>query len=781
MPRTESPAGADFTQPNWQASGLTFAQKQILMPKVPTKVCGIKRRLHPRRLRLLFAGFGLLLAALLPGGLRAQGDGAWAESASPARLVFERPRNESFCLVAAPSRIGAAAVSGALARSEERRRPVRLVWVDPSNTYFLVDCRGVPEQQEVNLYLLTGASPAATNLTVVNTRPVRFYAQRTAGQDLPATWQQMLILDARVDRDPYTHPVVDFVADDETPTGWYRGDWQRKNHLYQFASWVLFPATGRYVCTLRSTQPAWLTLDDELLAESHAGRRMTTAGSRPRAITAGLHRVVVRGVTRQELALSLTWFAEGSTTPCNVTPVTGGDLVRARFEARDQRLHALALATIGIPYVFEGITNVFVAVTLESRSVSWDGAPLTCAWRCGGRDLGAGRTCKAVLDCSTWRSDRVELTVADNRGHTARDAAPLTSDRLPRNVYRVSGRLAGVPALGYAEDTVRPEIHVRASSPDDVDFAVEATIERANGSVTNIAGTVDIVRSWGRLLLPPASADAFSRISWRVLHGGVVLDRGTTLFEQAPFRDLPDALAGDALCSRTNLLMLVARHASLGTSVPFDGLRRGQRLLLLDGFLAPSGSAATNLAARLDAALAAGPDETATAPAVQYRRLSLRALEGVGNNAEGVSRLLPLAQLGTLLPADVVVVAPSCEPLGQGETPAQFERRLAAFVGLLAGPGHATVVLVTPPPFAILPGCEGVAAEGVRPPDARQVAEIVSRVADAYGLPVADLYTGFMTDGEGASLLRNGALTAAGMEQAVTALRRVVYGAGRAR
>ena len=750
----------------------------------------------------------------------------WREPASAARLVFTRPHQENFCLLPAPAKLDAAGVADGKAWSDGNARPVRLVWADATNSFFLVDCRNVPEQQEVALYLLTKAIASTPEEPAVrDPLPVRFYAQRTAGQDLPATWEQLQILDTRVDRDPFHQSLAEFDTEAGAPTGWYRGDWQRKNHLFQLSSWVLFPVAGRYVFGLKTDQPVWLTVDGKLMMEHLDSRQADWTTARPREIAAGLHHVVARGVTRQNLHIAAGWLQEGHANAPGVVAVTGGEMLRARFERRDHRLHAFAVATIAQPYTFENATNVFVQVRLESDSISRDGFPVTCAWRLEGRDLGAGRVCKALLclpapaGVSTADSREhtqagagsgtrcIELTVADNHGNTARDTVPVALDGPPRAQYCVSGRLVGVPAVGYEEDPVRPEIHVRATSPDGIDFTAEAAIERANGSITNIAGPVDIVRSWGRLVLPADTADAFNRIDWRVLHGGVVLDHGATVFERTPFRTRPDALDGDMLCVRTNALMLVARRASVGAPTLFEGLRPGQSLLLLDGFLAPDGGDDTNLVVRLDSALGGFPGtggassaspafddnrRRGTRPSIaiategvetggassaspsSYRRINLRAMETAGS-ANGVTRLMLLVQAGSLLPADVVVVAPPFDALAQGETLAQFERRLAALAGLFSGPGHATVVLVTPPPFAILPGCEELAAAGVRPPDARQLAEVVCRVADAYGLPVADLYTSFMTAGDCAPLIRNGALTAAGMEQAVEVLRRVLF------
>jgi lysophospholipase L1-like esterase len=747
----------------------------------------------------------------------------WREPASAARLVFTRPHQENFCLLQAPARLDAASVTDGRAWSDGNARPVRLVWADAANAFFLVDCRNEPEQQEVALYLLTNAVASLPEKPVADPLPVRFYAQRTAGQDLPATWEQLQILDTRVDRDPFYKALADFEAADGAPAGWYRGDWQRKNHLFQLSSWVLFPAAGRYAFSLRTEQPVWLTVDGARVLDHGVSRHAGWITAPPLGLAAGLHQVVARGVTRQDLQIAAEWTLKDRNDAPGVVAITGGEMVRARFERRDRRLHALAVATTAPPYAFEGVTNVFVPVRLESRSVSWDGDPLACAWRLDGRELGVGRVCNPAL-CVTSGAGRIELTVTDNHGHSAQDLVPVTLDGLPRMQYRVSGRLVGAPAIGYGDDIVRPEIHVRATSPDDVAFTVEAVLARAGGGSTNVAGRVEMARSWGRLVLPADTADAFDRIDWRVMHNGVVLDRGTTVFEHAPFRSLPDALDGDTLCAGSNALMLVARRASDGELPRFEGMRPGQRLLLLDGFLAPNEAGDTNLTAQLDNALSssfvnkmeggaprrqaglaelappvsgkplaieeeaspafdtnrrrgAPPSSAMTNEAekfASYRHVDLRALENNGC-ANGVARLQPLAQVASLLPADVVVVAPSFDALGQGETTAQFERRLAALAGLLCGPGHATVVLVTPPPFAILPGCEGLTAAGIHPPDARQLAEIVCRVADAYGLPVVDLYTGFMTAGDGAPLTCDGALTAAGMEQAVEALRRVLF------
>jgi hypothetical protein len=455
--------------------------------------------------------------------------------------------------------------------------------------------------------------------------------------------------------------------------------------------------------------------------------------------------------------------------------VTGGELVRGRLERRDESLAVLGAATCGQPYVFEGVTNIFVPVRLESRSVSRRGRPLHYRWQYADRELGTNATLRVTLPAAATPA-LVTLTVAEEGGATNRDVITLSTDMQPRYIYRVAGRLVGIPAVGYGADLVQPEIHVRATSPDDVDFKVAAAIETAAGGILNIVGRVDMERSWGRLVLPPTAADSLRRIAWRVMLDGVTLDAGATRFDAAPFHGLPDALDGEALRERGETVMLVARQASAGTVAPVAPLQPGQRLALLDGFLAVGAAADSNAVARLEARLGrAEESDSASAVVLQYVDLNAPAC---GPSFNGVVTLLPFTQTSAWLPADVVVVAPSFGALEQGETLAAFERRLSAFVGLLAGPGHAAVVLVTPPPFATLPGCVAPPT-GLTPPAARQMAELICRVADANGLPVVDLFTAFMTADNRHALLKGDALTPEGLELAADILRRALYGTPR--
>lgn len=722
-----------------------------------------------------FQTLGVLFFCLLAPVSRVAGEPVWVDAVSAARVVFLVPPGEEHCLVSAPARLGSEFLSGTSAWAGSAPVSFRLVWTDGTTSHYLVDCHGMVPQQEIFLYLRGQTSPPEPPETgLTDPTPVRFTAERTAGQDLPATWEQIQVLESRVDPDPVVLSLASMDVDETGPTGWFRGDWQRKNHLIRFKTWLLVPKAGQYLFGLKTDLAYWMLIDGARLVEPSTDRRLTWNWSRSIPLSAGLHRVEVRGVSRDRMRLSTGWRAEGGGKASGVVPITGGEPVRGRFERHDRRLHAQAVVTPGPVYSFEGSPSVFSDVKFESRSLSWDNRPMTAVWEQDGVVIGTGRTVRVVL---AGRSTpvRIGLTVTDDKGHAAQDAMEVTIGGPPRKVYRVSGRLFGVPAVAYEEDPVRPEVQVRATSPDKVDFDVFAQVEHVSASGTERAGLVDMIRTWGRLVLPQEPAGVLRSIAWQVKHAGVTLDAGTTVVERTPFQYLPDALDGDCIMHGETNVSWIARHASAGDPLPFPKVQAGQRVLFLDGFLAPLDVGRTQEVVRMDRRLGrvveSDPDS-----AVAYRRVNLHALEQ-DNSSDGVSRLLPLVQAGSLLPADVVIIAPAVDSLADGDSVELFERRLSALVGLLTGPGRARVLLVTPPPFDCLTPPGGTGYPCVQMPGSRQLAEMVCRVADAYGMPVVDLYTAFLgADADETWIDGAGGLTPTGLEQATGMVRRALYG-----
>ena len=291
-------------------------------------------------------------------------------------------------------------------------------------------------------------------------------------------------------------------------------------------------------------------------------------------------------------------------------------------------------------------------------------------------------------------------------------------------VYRAAdARLAGVPSFCFAEDAVRPEIHVR-SNVKEVEVAVslrlrsEAAARKGGVDVLSTTSTVTLVKGWGRVELPEWRAADCEGVDWLVRDGKDELARGMAKFFAPPFGEVPDGIYGDALTQGGTNCIFVARR--YGRMTAPAALQRAQDAVFVDGF----GGAASNL---LSAALNRAME--GNAPLLK-RTVDVRELVTADEALFAPSDLVAVLALLDEVRSGTVVLAPEIRGTAVGEDLGVFERRLAVLAGLLTEARGCELVLVTPPP-----DMAGGAA------DMRDYAAVIHRVADAYGLRVADVYT----------------------------------------
>ncbi len=293
-------------------------------------------------------------------------------------------------------------------------------------------------------------------------------------------------------------------------------------------------------------------------------------------------------------------------------------------------------------------------------------------------------------------------------------------------VYRAAdARLAGVPPFCFADDAVRPEIHVR-SNVAKVEVAValrlrpEAAARNDGVDILATTSTVALVKGWGRVELPEWRAADCERIDWLVRDGKDELARGTAKFIAPPFGEVPDGSYGDALtCGGTNCIFVARRYGRM-TAPAAPQRARGEGAVFVDGF---GGTASNLLSVALDRAM------EGNAPPLE-RTVDARELVTADAALFAPSDLAAVLSLLDEVRSGTVVLAPEIWGVAVGEDLGVFERRLAAVAGLLAEARGCELVLVTPPPEMA-----GGAA------DMRDYAAVIHRVADAYGLRVADVYT----------------------------------------
>ncbi len=704
---------------------------------------------------LLSIGIGLSAFGQVPAVFLATP--AWNVAEAPSRLVVDKAEDAYF-LVQVPVTVGdkpVAAVRAFVAASEVA---ARVVWVDASVATVLIDAHEAQPAQAVMIYPVPGETRLAAGApTLTDPAPLKGSARRTAGMDFPSTLAEVKTLETRCDTKAVVFTVADFGKLGTTFKSWFKGDWTRKSHLVDLQTWLLVPADGKFLFGLAGVAPSWLLLDGKPVLEHPSDQPFDkwTAG-KELPVSAGLRRVQVRTVCRQEIDTGLAWKRAGeSGMATNVVMLTGGDLRNGRWERRDRRINAFATAESGRAYRFVGVKEVFVPFTLKDESVCW-GTNHVARWQLGKRVLGEGEKLSETLLASAMPA-QLSLLAKAGSGEEATFDTPLTYDGPVWSEYEVTSRVTGVPAVCYADDRVHPIIRVRTSAEDGLVYELASEIQWATGKSSNRADRIVSDKGWSRVYLTEMEAGSVSRVTWSLRHCGVELSKGAARFMHEPFGQLPDAVSGETLKAGDEYVVLVASKASRGEPAAARAVKGTNAVVFLDGFVYASGGQKAN----------------------KWRVVDVQAAEQDAA-ASGTSLLVPFVQVKALLPVSAVIYAPSLLGIHREGGTVGFERRLAAMTGLLSGPACANprVLLVVPPAFDVLPGCGCVPAATpcAHAADARAYAELVVRVADAHGVETVDLFTAFRTAGAEVPLVKNGMLTSAGVAAAESLIEKKLGG-----
>lgn len=725
----------------------------------------------------------MICGALLLGGgaapLRAQDPTPpWHTSAAALRAVFQKPPDVDFCLVRLPAADDEGRpLGGVAAFAPKGARAVRVVAVDSNAVDLLVDCTRLRDQTTLAVYGLTNGAALTPDFASPDPTPLGVVIYRAGTQEAPPGWEEMRFLANRPARPRSDFLVAGFGAiASEEPHRWYQENWRRSIYLARLQSQLLVRRGGRYRLAVRSANACYLLLDGTLAVSLPDGNRTGWQLGTPLDLAPGLHSLRLFATCERRLDLQVGWVAPDAATPEPLPTdalVTAAAAPPARLERLSTVLHAAAVATLEPSYRFQHVPAQFTPVNLRSLHAVWEGAEsVDCSWSGPDGFRGTGATLRVIATAIGRLPFQCHLRNA--LGMRAAATFRVDIDDRAASEYLVAGRLHGVPGICYDDDPVQPEIQLRGTAPDTLPLEVQALLLRPDGSSMTITQTLSMKQGWARLALPAGPARDFAALRWTLLHAGVPLDAGTLRFVRPPFTQAPSDLDGDTLLIDGEPCTLVPRRASL-VRPPTGGAEREtpRHLVMLDGFLALPGEAAGGAFDRQLLSDLNGFGGLTPAPAVtplHFRRVALDAL-GTPLAGRGLLRLAPLARLPLLQPADRLVITPDGAAIGAGDAPGDFERRLAALSGLAAEVFHTRVLLVTPPAGGGTPDTPSNTAADDR---LRPYAEAVVRVADAYGLSVADLYTACRTSGAPLATADDGQLTAAGRRLAAEVIARAL-------
>lgn len=296
----------------------------------------------------------------------------------------------------------------------------------------------------------------------------------------------------------------------------------------------------------------------------------------------------------------------------------------------------------------------------------------------------------------------------DKLRHTGVEGRPL--------VYRAAdARPAGIPDFSYEEDAIRPEVHLRSNEKA---LDVIASMSKEGRIFAAVTSSVDIVKSWGRVVLPETQASECDLIEWSVIaKDGEALANGAARLLKMPYDVLPDRVDGASfMIGNTNCFFVAKRWGNPSQPEP-PAVSDKTKMIFINGF----GDSVSNYLDRALALTFAG-----NVPKIE-KEVRVGDLSSDTEAMLAARENIEILNAVRLAKSDFVLLAPEIRGPRAAESPSVFERRLAATVGMLSRTCGRNIILVTPPQEDDI--------------DMRPYSSIIHRIADANGLCTADLYT----------------------------------------
>lgn len=722
-------------------------------------------------------GLLLLVVFSMSAPLEAARRAEWRKPEYPRRAVFSIPKDAGlYLLVDVPmDNKPADGQSFECISAEGKKRPCFLVHSDNEKASILV-CIGPEASEDHELYY--GAEGALGHKQIADPVPVSVSIYKSSAKGIPNAWDKMLYMAGRSKTASKTLRQHYFGKIDGLPDNHWDQSSSWKYPIIKLQSHILCTQSGPYRFGINCRDAGFILLDGEVAAswpgEHPAG---SWKSGPPVYLDVGIHELTVYTKAKYVPHANVGWQPPGVEKMRSIPHsalICAARSEEPRCEIRDEQFHPDFVFSTGTAYAVRNHRSVFTPVRFRNKSVFVEGGKWTYSWDFGDGQKADGPSVDHIF--SEARKYEVSLTVTNKNGAKHACARTVDCRMVQPYHYAVSAEVTGLPAVCYPEDNVDLALQVQwapaysslsRKMPKDIMMQLSWSIESNDGSESGGSQELPMMTEPFRTDIVNTNAGAISRISWDISHHGIRVVSREVSFVGPPFDNSVASIDAEKLFNSggERLVLVPVMKKDKIRQEAIKARQAYGRIVCLDDTLLPAGvhtEGSDKAFHTILSELMDGED----GPSVQHVQLA-----DWDDSSKAYAPLMRILEaVRAVEGADLVVLSVGLQDIFHEIAPQEFERHAAALSDLIWGTMKCPVVWVTPPPYT-------ATSTEVRP-----FAAAVQRVAQVRDMPVADLYSAFMSTGDEMGILFKGndefALSVRGHRLAARAIMRVLLRQG---
>jgi hypothetical protein len=723
---------------------------------------------------------------------------AWHEPNAQYRAVMTLQKGpEASVLVTVPFSGEGECMARAF-RSDGRETPLTIVGQSGSSLYVLVRTsrQSKSSNNEFFVYYGVGLRERPDSLVNNDSSPVTVEIYAGSGRSMPTDWSRMRYLIGKAGRPNRTTTQAGTTVDNKNFAS-RTSSRRSRNHnhnrsrfsLLWMSTHLVVPEDGLYRFAIDCADAGFVMMDRRIVAQwpgKHSGGQWKKG--RPAFVKAGTHEIEVfrAGSKPAKTRVGVSGPSDkGVFKLIEEMHLVSAAVPRAlRIEEKGKTLHAGFSFSLGRPYKFRDMDQLFVPVALKDFShndLAWS---YTVSWLIGGDGAMSMREDEEA-ESEGFQTERkplkgslvmhvfdreglhtVKAMVRDSLGFVSTMEREVETRNLHYQEYAVNAVPVNVSPCKFPDDVVDPTIRVSSKGSSSLSFLLEWKWVDGKGKERKGKKTLSARQKVNTVQMFSSRAGNIRNIEWELSHRGYRIEGGSIKYCQFPFASLPARVVEDRVYDAKGTQLVYVSPRLAGNFIqPKIGAShiKGGVTSLDDTFLSvqPLSGEQINFSEVLGKML--DLDERA----MKSTHLSSRGR----HDQLGTASVLLEATKATESGGGVAVLSFGLDHYLSYNQPDEYERLLAVVTDILLSRRAMRTIIATPLPV------------GVDKEDIREYAVAARRVADARGIPVADLYSGFMGMAKNVELFAGGGpdLSDAGVRLAGQIISRTIVAGYRAK